>query len=127
MLSYCITKNRRKMKSRTTAWILALFLGGIGIHKFYLRKTAWGVVYLVFCWTYIPLIVSFVEFIVLASMSDKEFNLKYNTSVPDPMVTTQSPAPVNPQYMDDVKKLYEMKEKGMITEEEYELKKKMLM
>lgn len=33
------------MKSRTTAAILAIFLGGLGIHKFYMGK-AIGLVYL---------------------------------------------------------------------------------
>ena len=35
------------MKSKTTAAILAIFLGGLGIHRFYLGKTSSGFVYLV--------------------------------------------------------------------------------
>ncbi len=41
-------------KSPTTAVLLALFLGGIGAHKFYLGKTVAGILYLLFCWTTIP-------------------------------------------------------------------------
>ncbi|MGM9508565.1 TM2 domain-containing protein [Larkinella sp. GY13] len=37
------------MKSKSTAALLAFFLGGLGIHKFYLRQTGWGVAYLLFC------------------------------------------------------------------------------
>lgn len=33
-------------KSRTTAALLALFLGGLGVHKFYLGYTAVGVIFL---------------------------------------------------------------------------------
>lgn len=48
-------------KNPTTAVLLALFLGGIGIHKFYLNKVGLGIVYLLFCWTYIPAIIAFIE------------------------------------------------------------------
>jgi TM2 domain-containing membrane protein YozV len=41
-------------KSPTTAVLLALFLGGLGSHKFYLGKTVAGILYLLFCWTTIP-------------------------------------------------------------------------
>jgi len=41
--------------------LLALFLGGFGIHHFYLRRTGLGVVYLCFCWTPIPWILGFIE------------------------------------------------------------------
>ncbi|WP_127717086.1 TM2 domain-containing protein [Halobacteriovorax sp. HLS] len=29
----------------TIAWILLVFLGAFGVHKFYMRKVVWGVVY----------------------------------------------------------------------------------
>lgn len=48
-------------KNPTTAVLLALFLGGLGAHKFYLGQTGMGFVYLLFCWTYIPAIISFFE------------------------------------------------------------------
>ncbi|WP_428719118.1 TM2 domain-containing protein [Undibacterium curvum] len=60
-------------KSRTTAGILALFLGGLGMHKFYLGKPIQGIAYLFFCWTFIPALISFVEAIRYFSMSDDEF------------------------------------------------------
>jgi TM2 domain-containing membrane protein YozV len=41
--------------------LLALFLGGLGVHHFYLRRTALGVVYLCFFWTPIPWILGFIE------------------------------------------------------------------
>ena len=68
------------MKNRTTAAILAFFLGGIGVHKFYLGRTAAGVLYLIFCWTAIPAVIAFVEFIIFLTMSDEAFNAKYNQS-----------------------------------------------
>ena len=41
--------------SRTTAGLLALLLGGVGMHRFYLGKPFSGVFYLLFCWTFIPI------------------------------------------------------------------------
>jgi TM2 domain-containing membrane protein YozV len=64
-------------KSRVTAALLAFFLGGFGVHKFYLGRIVWGFVYLVFFWTFIPAIVAFVEFIIYLSMSDEAFSAKY--------------------------------------------------
>lgn len=44
------------------AYVLwAFLLGGLGAHKFYAGKAGQGILYILFCWTYIPLIVSFIE------------------------------------------------------------------
>ncbi|MFM5884577.1 MAG: NINE protein [Novosphingobium sp.] len=64
-------------KSRVAAIILALFLGGFGVHKFYLGRIAAGVLYLLFFWTFIPAIIAFVEMIVYITMSDEAFAEKY--------------------------------------------------
>ena len=64
-------------KDRVTAALLALFLGGLGAHHFYLGNTALGVIYLLFCWTFIPAIVSCIEGIVFLCMSDSNFQKKY--------------------------------------------------
>ena len=66
------------MKSKITAAILALFFGGIGIHKFYLGQSGQGILYLLFCWTFIPSILAFFQFFGLLLMSDNSFNVKYN-------------------------------------------------
>lgn len=39
--------------------IVALFLGGLGAHKFLVGKIGSGIVYLLFCWTAIPSIIAF--------------------------------------------------------------------
>jgi TM2 domain-containing membrane protein YozV len=66
------------MKSKKTASFLAFFLGGIGIHRFYLGQTAKGIFSIVFFWTYIPLFISIIDFIIFLTMSEEKFNLKYN-------------------------------------------------
>ncbi len=66
------------MKNKLTASLLSLFLGGAGIHKFYLGQTGLGIIYLLFCWTFIPAIIGFIEGLILLSMSEEAFNEKYN-------------------------------------------------
>ena len=48
--------------------MLALFLGGAGIHKFYAGKWGWGLLYLVFMWTYVPVALSLID-VVIAMLS----------------------------------------------------------
>ncbi len=64
-------------RTRVAAALFALLLGGFGIHKFYLGKVGQGVLYLLFCWTFIPLIVSLIEGIVYLTMTDAHFAAKY--------------------------------------------------
>jgi TM2 domain-containing membrane protein YozV/rubredoxin len=65
-------------KEKMVAVVLAFLLGGIGAHKFYLRQVGLGIVYLLFCLTYIPSIIAFIEGIILLTMSKEEFDHKYN-------------------------------------------------
>lgn len=66
-------------KDRLSAALLAIFLGGIGIHKFYLGKTTAGVLYLVFFWTFIPTILGIIDFALTLFMDDEAFDAKYNS------------------------------------------------
>ena len=68
---------QRAVKSKTTAIILALLLGNIGGHKFYLDRSGQGILYLLFCWTFIPALIALVEAIVYATTSDEAFHAKY--------------------------------------------------
>lgn len=64
-------------KNKIVAGLLALFLGGFGIHKFYLGRVGLGIVYLLFCWTGIPTIIAFIEGILYFCMSEEKFIKKY--------------------------------------------------
>ncbi|AJJ25975.1 TPA: NINE protein [Yersinia enterocolitica] len=64
-------------RNRVVAALLAFFLGGFGAHKFYLGKIGQGFLYLIFCWTFIPSIIAFIEFIIYLCNSDEEFARKY--------------------------------------------------
>ena len=59
--------------SRVIAILLGLFLGGLGLHKFYMGKTIQGLFYLLFCWTGIPAIIGLIEAIVYCFMSEETF------------------------------------------------------
>jgi TM2 domain-containing membrane protein YozV/cold shock CspA family protein len=73
-------------KNKLVAALLAFFLGGIGIHKFYLGKTTAGVIMLL-CGTIgwitfgivpgIIWIIAFIEFIIYLVKSDAEFHRDY--------------------------------------------------
>ena len=67
-------------RSRLVAALLAILLGAFGIHKFYLGKTGQGVLYLLFCWTFIPAIIGFAEGIWYLTMSDGEFAARWPAS-----------------------------------------------
>lgn len=63
-------------KSKLVASLLALFLGGLGIHRFYLGQW-WGLFYLLFVWTFIPSCVAFIEGIVFLCTRDAQWESKY--------------------------------------------------
>ena len=112
------------MKDKFTAGILAIFTGGLGIHKFYLNKTAQGVLYLCFCWTGIPGILAFIDGIILFSMSNEDFNAKYNSDEGADGTRPTAPKASKKYSSDDkVKTLMEYKsllDEGLITSEEFQ-------
>lgn len=75
------TQRSRGYKGKTTAAVLAFFLGGFGIHRFYLGQW-WGLFYLLFFWTMIPGVVAFIEFIVFLVSDQKNWDQKYNEARP---------------------------------------------
>jgi len=62
-------------KSVTTGVLLALFLGGLGVHKFWLGSAGMGILYLLFCWTFIPSIVAIIDACLMGN-SVKKYNGK---------------------------------------------------
>ncbi len=69
------------IKSKIAAGVLGIFLGGLGIHKFYLGRVGTGVLYLLFCWTGIPAFVGFIEGIVYLCSNDENFQLKHQVRI----------------------------------------------
>lgn len=79
--NYDPVKAQLPLKNRIIAALLAIFLGTFGIHKFYLKQNGMGVLYLLFCWTYIPSFVGFIEGIIMLCTTDQKFEEKYKCRV----------------------------------------------
>jgi TM2 domain-containing membrane protein YozV len=69
-------------KTKVAAGLFAIFLGGIGVHKFYLGQVGQGIVYILFCWTFIPSFIGLIEGIIYLMMSDQAFAEKYGMATP---------------------------------------------
>ena len=64
-------------RTKTTAGILGILLGGFGVHKFYLGNIGLGIVYILFSWTTIPALIGLIEGIIYLTMTDEAFREKY--------------------------------------------------
>ena len=70
-------RNDWPIKNKLVAALLAILLGALGIHKFYLGENSKGILYLIFCWCYIPGILGIIEGIQMLTSNDENFQLKY--------------------------------------------------
>lgn len=128
------------MKNKTTASILAFLFGGIGAHLFYLKdKTApffpicliCGIICMALGQLFIGgllcafiSILSLINFITILTMDEKKFNELYNKDV---QLSNSSEKQVVNNGLSDLEKLAELKEKGIITEDEFNAKKKSIL
>jgi len=75
---------RRQIKynsrNRHVAAFLGLIMGWVGIQKFYIGQIGLGVLSAVFSWTFIPMIIGFIDFIRFMIMDDQEFDNRYNNA-----------------------------------------------
>lgn len=76
-----IAPQQDKHKNKAVAAVLALLLGGYGIHRFYLRKSTSGLLYVLFSWTGIPGIIGLIEAIRFFLMKQEKFNELYHGMV----------------------------------------------
>ncbi|MCD8202370.1 MAG: NINE protein [Prevotella sp.] len=113
-----------RRKSKVLAALLAIFLGGLGIHKFYLGKVWMGIWYIVFSCTGLSSLIGIIEGIQYLVWSDEKFDAKYNVGYD---YYDNYDQPNHSNTADEIEKLYELKEKGVITEEEFQNRKKKLL
>lgn len=62
-----------KRKNKNEAGVLAIVLGGLGMHKFYLGKYGQGLLYVAFCWTFIPAVIGIAEGIHFLTETNEQF------------------------------------------------------
>jgi TM2 domain-containing membrane protein YozV len=70
-------------KSRTTAALLALFLGAFGVHHFYVGNTRRGLYYLAFSWTFVTVVLGWIDAIRMGLADEQDFQRKF-CSCPQP-------------------------------------------
>ena len=108
-------------KDFITTLLICVFLGGLGVHRFFVDKMGTGVLMLVTLgglgiWWIIDIIL-----IVTGSFEDSEGRvITYQAAG----ATNREPAKDIP---DEIRKFAELKDKGIITEEEFDKKKKELL
>jgi TM2 domain-containing membrane protein YozV len=143
------------MKDKTTAGVLAVMLGGLGVHKFYLGRMGAGIAYFLFSWTGIPFILGLIEGVSYLSMSPERFNAEYNPEfhlsslyfarglLPQSQAqphTQPNQAPQNivvsvsnpnqgasVSIADELRKLNELRLSGIISDEEFDAQKQKLL
>lgn len=117
------------MKDKTVAALLAIFLGGFGIHKFYLGERNVAIVYLLLCWTSIPLFLGFLDCIGLLVMSEAAFNAKYNPKLRGavPVVSLAHSSESSKDKASTLRELKNLYEADIITAEEYEEKRRKIL
>jgi len=83
-------------KDEVVGVLLALFLGTFGAHHFYLRRPGLGILYIIFCWTGVPTIISIVECFFMPGRV-RQYNLALATYFASQLAASapaMSPAPV---------------------------------
>ena len=116
-------------KSKTTAIILSILLGGLGIDRFYLGYTGLGVLKLLTVggfgiWALIDLIM-----ICTGSLKPADGSPYREDAVisqPSTVMISQ-PVPTEANPLDAITKLNELYKQGVLTQEEFEEKKKSLL
>lgn len=80
-ISYWVIKNKdselgKRYSARKIAIVLAVFLGWLGAHRFYLGQIGWGIIYLIILYVFAPLVVAIglIDAVRYLFMTDDDFN-----------------------------------------------------
>ena len=73
----CGVRQEMKSANKEVLLLLTFFLGGLGVHRFYLGNYILGIFYLLFFWTMIPFLISLIELIVFIFMSSEKIEDNY--------------------------------------------------
>ncbi len=78
-----INQTYSEEKSLLTTLLLAFIFGFMGIHNFYIKKTVKGVLSIVFSWTYMPLILSLIDIIIMSRVKVQNLSKRYRVDFTD--------------------------------------------
>jgi TM2 domain-containing membrane protein YozV/Tfp pilus assembly major pilin PilA len=73
----CGVRQKMRGANKKVLLLLTFFLGGLGIHRFYLGDYLLGIFYFLFFWTMIPFIIALVEFIDFIFTSSEKIEDNY--------------------------------------------------
>ena len=107
------------MVKKNTTVPLALFLGTIGAQFFNLGKAGWGIINLLLYWSFIPTLIGLYDFFRFSFESAQRFNIRYNGGV---YVMNNSGS-----VADELQKLGKFRQEGILTQEEFETRKKQVL
>lgn len=122
-------------RNRKVASLLA-FAGAVapiaGFHKFYLRQPVWGVLYLLLSWTPIPRVASAIEGLWYLAQETDQFDQRFNNGLPSETSQPKTASePVDTAKItaiaDAVRKLDQLRADGLISEYEFEQKRRQLL
>ncbi len=128
-----VSQPKSRVKNRETA--IALALAGVivpGLHKFYLGKPKWGVLYLLLSVTFIPNIASAFEGVWYVLQGEDGFNRNFNlhlspsTSKTSAPTLSADPAQVS-AIADALRQLESLRQDGLLSEYEFEQKRRQLL
>ncbi len=137
------------MRTKLIAIILCIFFAPFGIHRFYMGDYVIGLIWLllflfisfpgyffsaaigaVFPLLFIVLpffgllfLIPYLDIIYILAMSDDKWNRRYNRGV----ATPKPYKPVKKNTADELEKLHAIKEKGIISEKEFQKRKEDLL
>jgi TM2 domain-containing membrane protein YozV len=121
LLSTSLSQFHNNFQPRHVAIVLAfasVVLPVSGLHKFYLGQHRWGLVYLLLSWTPIPHVAAAIETVWYLTQPD---GFPQTNSVAGSVTT---PVLLVPQLTDSIRQLEQLRVDGLITEYEFEQKRR---
>ncbi|NJL62780.1 MAG: NINE protein [Methylacidiphilales bacterium] len=118
---------KNQHKSRSIAAVLA-FSGTLtisGLHKFYLGQPLWGIIYVLLSWTPIPKVASAIEGVWFLAQDEDTFDQNFNLGKSAKI--SQAAGKQVASIADALRELDTLRQDGLITEYEFEQKRRQLL
>jgi TM2 domain-containing membrane protein YozV/uncharacterized protein YraI len=125
IIAFILRYSGDKHRKKSVAILLSLLFGAFGFQKFYLGQTIKGIYSIIFCWTFIPLLIGLIDVIKFVKMNDVKFNDRYNgsktlqgntttTTIKPKIAQKLNQQYISPPRMITNKKIHEAKDESII-------------